>query len=956
MPHDNYQGMRWYKCDLQMQTPADAQHWRGEQIDNDLEKVAEDYARACYEEGLDVIGITEHNFIKSKEFIPALRNALDKLEKEYERHIILFPGFEFTANVGKGVHVLCLFEPNRDLEEIDDILTQCGVNKPRLLDNNKLRTSPLSLQDIIDVVQKPNNAWQGIVIVPHIRNKKHSLFSNSTISEWLQQKEFVNPDLLVAEVPMPVSQMHENWQKLFKAGDDCHPEWRRERPIATIMSSDNKMLNEKDEYDHPVSNSIGYRYTWIKMSEPSIESLRQAFLDHESRIILPDDVVTDVPPAEREKYARIKSVSISNAEFLQDQTVFFSPNLNCIIGGRGTGKSTILESIRIALNKTDDIKSDEKTKEKTDRIQRLLNQRSDTEIRVCWQNWNGIEDEIVYTADAKGDGKREVDGREMADLDSFLQNIPVQIFSQQQLNSITDKEDNMLLFLLNDFIRDDIQQLRQKATEIQNDIRTLFTVKRQFEQIEADIRRLNQEISELERQIEKLNELLADFKRYQRLKAADDYMKGIIQKIADDNENLLTISDAAENLATTHKSPQAQESQWPEGKWFDDKDTQFIEEMRLLREKISVAVRHYRNTVNGLYFEDEKWPEIRSLIDNAEAEFIKACEEKGVAPEDIKHIQELNEQLRKKRIEREEKIAARDKLRREIDQIPGLFTELHENWRSEYEQRQNIAEDIIEKLAGNIQIEIQYATKQKDFLEKWNDIAATFDKRYRMGRYWSDIGEAVHEAFCKISQETSEFEIPSPWQLVESCLSGEIDLPEEISRRLNRIEVELAELRDLLRGELRDKWEAAQITRVADTVDLILYRTKGGAEAGRISDGSLSDGQRNTAALFMILARGNTPLIFDQPEDELDSKFIFQDLVPMLRTMKTERQIILVTHNANLPVNADAELVYALETRNGSGYLKAQGGLDRTGVTKAVLDIMEGSEAAFKRRREKYNF
>lgn len=76
----------------------------------------------------------------------------------------------------------------------------------------------------------------------------------------------------------------------------------------------------------------------------------------------------------------------------------------------------------------------------------------------------------------------------------------------------------------------------------------------------------------------------------------------------------------------------------------------------------------------------------------------------------------------------------------------------------------------------------------------------------------------------------------------------------------------------------------------------------------------------------------------------------------MLRKVKAKRQLILATHNANIPVNGDAELVYAFEARESSGRPLAYGGLDRASVTKAVLDIMEGSEEAFRRRREKYHF
>ena len=106
----------------------------------------------------------------------------------------------------------------------------------------------------------------------------------------------------------------------------------------------------------------------------------------------------------------------------------------------------------------------------------------------------------------------------------------------------------------------------------------------------------------------------------------------------------------------------------------------------------------------------------------------------------------------------------------------------------------------------------------------------------------------------------------------------------------------------------------------------------------------------------LLLAKGKGPIIIDQPEDELDSKFIYRELVPLLRNVKNQRQLILSTHNANLPVNADTDLVYALEVKEGFGVRLAHGGLDRTDTSTAVLDIMEGSEEAFKRRLDKYHF
>src|SRR5699024_10337651 len=147
--------------------------------------------------------------------------------------------------------------------------------------------------------------------------------------------------------------MSRGYQRLINEGEDCQEGCRRDRPIAVVMSSDNKMLIKKDEHGKPVPNSIGCRYTWIKMSEPSIESLRQAFLDPSSRIRLPEDVVTDMHPEDLNNYPYIKSIKIERAEFLDNQEIHFSPNKNSLIGGRGSCKSTVLEYLRLALGKED---------------------------------------------------------------------------------------------------------------------------------------------------------------------------------------------------------------------------------------------------------------------------------------------------------------------------------------------------------------------------------------------------------------------------------------------------------------------------------------------------------------------------------------------------------------------------------------------------------------------------
>jgi hypothetical protein len=425
---NEYKGMRWLKCDLQMQTPADSRHWRGEKlVQGREEEAARDYAEACYKAGLDVVAITDHNFL-SKDFIPHLQRAFKDIRKQYGHTITLFPGFEFeVAGVGRGVHVLCIFDPKSDLSDVDHILTICGVPPRRIDKDGVLAKSQLNLIEILKIVQKDN---QGVVILPHSMGHD-GLFDKKKVSDWLQADQFTNPDLLAIEIDRPVHEFNENIQKALLMKEDCTPAYRRIRPIATVMSSDNKMLLQS-ENGRPVPNSIGYRYSWIKMSEPTIESLRQAFLDHDSRIKLPNDVSVDVCPDLRQKHARINSIRIRNVAYLKDTSLDFSHNFNCIIGARGSGKSTILEYLRIVFGKDRNDSFDDGTERRIARIKKTLLSES-SEIEVEWLNENGLKDQLIWK-----NGKVSAKNREIQHIGLFLDSIPIRFFSQQELNQLTE--------------------------------------------------------------------------------------------------------------------------------------------------------------------------------------------------------------------------------------------------------------------------------------------------------------------------------------------------------------------------------------------------------------------------------------------------------------------------------------------------------------------------------------
>ncbi len=115
----------------------------------------------------------------------------------------------------------------------------------------------------------------------------------------------------------------------------------------------------------------------------------------------------------------------------------------------------------------------------------------------------------------------------------------------------------------------------------------------------------------------------------------------------------------------------------------------------------------------------------------------------------------------------------------------------------------------------------------------------------------------------------------------------------------------------------------------------------------------LSRGQMATALLPLILRHADFPLVFDQPEDDLDNRFIFDELVARIRAIKQSRQLIFVTHNANIPVLGDADRVIAMSMATARlAAPPAAGTIDE--MRKPILDILEGGAAAFRERRKRY--
>ncbi len=299
-------GARFYRCALQvnpfayLETQKKAPPFKSEDQYNKA------IIETCHEVGIEVIAVTDHYRVKhSANLVCAARNA----------NLYAFSGFEAVTK--DGVHFLCLFDPDKD-KVLERFIGECGIHDTD-------QRSPTGSKDSIALLECAKN-WGAVCVAANVASEGgllRKLSGQSRVNVW------THPDLLACALPGAVSDAPDGIRPILENKDAQH---KRDRPPAILNTSD---VNDPEDLKKDGASCF------IKMSTVSVEAFRQAFLDPDSRIRLHSN-------PKPEPHAEFLAMTWEGG-FLRDTAVHFNENLNVLVGGRGTGKSTMIESIRYAL-------------------------------------------------------------------------------------------------------------------------------------------------------------------------------------------------------------------------------------------------------------------------------------------------------------------------------------------------------------------------------------------------------------------------------------------------------------------------------------------------------------------------------------------------------------------------------------------------------------------------------
>ena len=238
------------------------------------------------------------------------------------------------------------------------------------------------------------------------------------------------------------------------------------------------------------------------------------------------------------------------------------------------------------------------------------------------------------------------------------------------------------------------------------------------------------------------------------------------------------------------------------------------------------------------------------------------------------------------------------------------------------------------------------------------------DVKYEEGKY-SD----AFEKQLKSIMEWRTSQVPranlvskqmTPIEFVDACRKNNIAklktlVDENNSRLLTDGEITSMVIK-MLKDHCYEDFESIEYEdRPSITVTKIYKDESGVTQRNSKSISQLSLGQQQSVLLgILMLSKSKKPLIIDQPEDNLDSEFIFKAIVMNLRKIKEARQVIIVTHNPNIAVLGDAELIVPLKSTSVKSHVINSGSIDRKDTREVCCEILEGGKSAFKQRQTIY--
>jgi len=899
-------GTRWFRADLHIHTLDDPPRkppngLDGERNDPDfLDAYARHVLDAAIDQGIEVLGLTPHCAYVELGFSAAL-TVRDvwltgaRVDGTSYRDLIfaVYPGFEPNFQDGmQGLHLLFLFDPEIDKDRyMASFSAIMGGRAP--YDKHKLQRTTLRPREAFAALDDPKALCRdGYVVIAAHPTQRNGIFHRPSDDI----PDLVEDRILALEL-----------SRNKTAEEDC-----ANRNLRAAYKRGRALLHNSDANDlpkigaAPQDRELGHRFTLLKLAAPTISALRQALLARDARTRLPFarlpdgelGVRTDLPepcplgrPWLREAHVQ------GGTSFHRDQVFRFSPDLTCIIGGSMTGKSTLLDGLRLCIE-------GEKG---------LPDPRSSLGAAVLARARDGLLSggaQVALVSPA-GDPTIPVDRR-----------TPMRFFSQGELKSLSDDEDSVenLLFHL----------IPGRATSLIAQREELIHLDERLAQLIPRIIDLGEEAGDAEEELQRTQRARTAIARFDEVGAKD--LPRIQQDRArtvafrDDVQRHLTAAEELHEALEGLAAPPLHDAALIALAGDEPSVADLARAARMGAHHALTSLVALGKRADALTQEASET--LRARTEEIQAALVAAggsAEELNTFGANARAAQHFD---RYKDV--------RDRRLAELDEARAAFAQLLARRDAAIADHRAAMRAICEEIARRFEDRVLVEVKEegrKQGLQDW----FLGQKNAGLSRWWNNAGgeQATATALREIAQAVGDRRHGEALQASQGLgLSDRVSnsLIEVLSTAQSRLE--------------------AQAMRCPDRYELKWVED---GDAKRLDE--LSGGRKVAVLLSLVLESDDpTPLVIDQPEDELDNRFLNETIIPALHRLKGKRQVIFATHNANIVVNGDADQVIVLEATARQGRIAEMGAIENRPVRDAILRTLDGGEDAFRLRRAKYGF
>ncbi len=867
-------GSKYLKADLHLHTRADKE-FKTDIIDG--MEFAEKYVNELKKKSIKIGAITNHNKFDKGEFQLLTAKAINE-------SIFLLPGTELSVNDGKrGLHTLIIFAPEdaekseNNNSKIETFLTFAFGSNSRFDNTGNPARCNLNLDATIEKLDELKCHYFIILAHASTNNGFFKELEGGRIKDFLRSDYFRKTIVACQDTGNSSrSTFLNSWVK--EVAKETGKDENSFIP-AFISASDPKNMDD-----------VGVKSSNIKIGEYSFDAVKFSLMNPELRI---RDETLQID------YPCIKRVRIETDKAMSTLDIYLNPDMNNLIGIRGSGKSALLEAIRYALEL--DAREDREYKD---------------ELLERYAIGSGGKITLVILASRQVYRIERIMGErpKVYRHDKYIPNLrpssifPVVYYGQKDIQQQSMNREQQIE-LIDQFIGDKLltthEKIKEKEGEIKDILKSISNLKgkiKKKEEYEAKKASLEDKIAVFQTlQIADKLQKEANFKRdeviFERLagftKTSKDEISAFKEKIENEFSYLFPIS-SKENLEL------------------------FVElEKRLL-------------TLKDIWLKQIHEMEKEGIVTFIELEKLK---DKFVEAKDGV----------------EEEIA---KIKREID-IPEVSPDDFGRFVKEHEQVQVVISEI-EKY-GRLTMELE-TTKQHSYSELQNLWYEQWSKRMQK-KEEINTSQIIIELEIDYKGNKKSYAKFLKEMFKGTGLRGE-KLDKLSSKFSDNIELfnslkNKNDFHDI--GFTDNEWLKFNERFVEQEDVLCLYRVPDLIEIRY--DGKpiqkLSLGQRASSLLLLLLSQENTPVIMDQPEDDLDNQTVYEGLIKKVLKLKGQRQIIFATHNPNITVLGDCEQVVIFKNEDDR-ILAEAGSIDRSHIQKKIVDIMEGGEEAFTKRKEIY--